>query len=389
MAKYDFNSSRYARFFSSQSNIRFLQTYVDNVALFQTNFGFWKENFVKADTMTPVSPEGPAAFMVKAKIADAAPLMDLRDRLGDTNTMDTEGISFYTGTIPDLAAPGIKETALERYNKELQFAEFGNDADIINAWTQKVQTLKDSADSTLSNMSAQLLSTGKIIWNYGKGNYAPLQKAEIPARNFKSAGEKVWTAADCNILAQMVELEKNYREESGFAGAMKWQIPYEMFHNVLLKNAEVKLWIKDYRYHASLPWEANAVPTEEVFRQAIVDYPGLSPIEVVVEKQRNVSHSGVTTVHGWDSKTAVLRPQGFAGNIMYADLIDVKLGQMYSASNIIYQAAQLEGGIYSLVNTTCDNGRFKEWHTDVLMSAIPALTEFPNHVIVDTTVADA
>lgn len=42
MAKYNFNDSRYAKFFSSPENVRFLQTYLDRTDLFYTNYGWYK-----------------------------------------------------------------------------------------------------------------------------------------------------------------------------------------------------------------------------------------------------------------------------------------------------------------------------------------------------------
>ena len=46
------------------------------------------------------------------------------------------------------------------------------------------------------------------------------------------------------------------------------------------------------------------------------------------------------------------------------------------------------GGLYTLMNTTLNNGNLKEWHTDLFVAAVPALEEFLYHVIVDTASAD-
>ena len=40
------------------------------------------------------------------------------------------------------------------------------------------------------------------------------------------------------------------------------------------------------------------------------------------------------------------------------------------------------------MNSVVNNGNLKEWHTDLMMSAIPTLDEFLYHAIIDTTTAD-
>ena len=63
--------------------------------------------------------------------------------------------------------------------------------------------------------------------------------------------------------------------------------------------------------------------------------------------------------------------------------------EKYGNNSITKSFAQMEGGIYTLVNTTVPNGMYKEWHTDLIMSAVPSLNEFPYHIIVDTTSANS
>lgn len=59
-------------------------------------------------------------------------------------------------------------------------------------------------------MTAQLMSKGNIDYrNIARGIQIPLHKADIPDENFTKAGTKVWTDAECKILSQMAEKEKN------------------------------------------------------------------------------------------------------------------------------------------------------------------------------------
>ena len=236
MAKFDFNNSRYAKLFSD-GDVRFLQTYIDNAALLQVNYGWWTTQFTKAGNLTPTAPDGTATFTVKSRKTQAAPLMDIRSRLGDSMPLDNEGVAFYSATIPDFIAAGIVEKATERYYKEQQFEEFGNDRDIVAAWTDEVQTRYDSANATLTYMGAQLESTGQIYYNAGRGAHMPLYKAAIPNENFKTAGTKVWTDTTANLIDQMAKIEDDFRNATGFNGAMVWKIPVQMFRDVVKTNA--------------------------------------------------------------------------------------------------------------------------------------------------------
>lgn len=85
MPKFDFNNSRYARFFSDKTNQRFLQSFVNTEGLLYTNYGWYKTQGVKAGAPTPTAPNGIATFSVKGRDLKAAPLMDLRAPLGDSN----------------------------------------------------------------------------------------------------------------------------------------------------------------------------------------------------------------------------------------------------------------------------------------------------------------
>ena len=128
--------------------------------------------------------------------------------------------------------------------------------------------------------------------------------------------------------------------------------------------------------------------TEVAFRQAVIDYQGVSPIEVVTEKERNKTHTTDTFIHGWKENVAVLRPAGDAVEFEYTENLDQLMFQKYGSKAISKVFAQTNNGLATLVNTTLNNGIYQEWHTDLMMSACPALIEFPDHLIVDTTTAD-
>lgn len=390
MAKFDFNNSRYAALFNSREGINFLQSFIDNSEMLRINYGWWRTQYTIASTKTPKSPKGDATFTISTRKETSAPMMDMRAPYGDSIPMDTEGFAFYSASIPDFIAPGIVETAMERKYKEETFAQFGNDAEILRAWSQMAQKLVDSKDQTLNYLGAQLQSTGKTICDFGRGIKGRIQKAEIPAENFVNAGEKVWTALDCNLITQMVKIEHDFRERTNYQAPLKWMVTYDMFQKVILPNQEVQKWVQYYRdLNTNSPTAAPSITIipEEMFRNAVREIPGLSPIEIVVEKEKNQEWDKVEMVNGWKEGIAVLRPVGYAGEIQYTDILDEQLFPNYGVDEIKMVFASLDGGIARMVNSTVPNGRLKEWHTDLMMSAIPSLNEFPWHTIVDTTKA--
>lgn len=388
MAKFDFNNSRYARLFSD-SDVRFLQTYIDNAAMLEVNHGWWMTQFKKADQVTPTADDGTATFTVKARKLEVAPLMDIRDRLGDSMPLDNEGVAFYSATVPDFIAPGIVEKAPERYSKEQMFEEFGNDRDILLAWTQKLQERYDSANSTLTYMGAKLMSEGKIFYDGGRGAHLPLHKANIPAGNFKNAGAVVWTdTVNCKLIDQMAKIEDDWRNATGYTGPLVWKIPLNMFRTCFKPNAQVRQWIIDSVKVNNDPITANFVYDDNTVLQFLAKNDTISPIELVVEKERKLNLETDTMVHGWKQNIAVLCPAGFVGEIQYTDQLEIKLAKKYGSSIVTKNFASLQQGLAWVIATTLNNGNYKEWHTDLIMSAVPSLTEFPYHVIVDTTTAD-
>lgn len=390
MSKFDFNNSRYAAFFNSGEGQQILQSYIDRSEMIRINYNWWRTQFSVAPNTTPTDASGKATFTVMAEKERAANMLDWRAPLGNAHPYSKEGLTFYSASIPDFISDAIAETAMERQYKEDEFAQFGNDANIIRAWTKNVQKLIDAKDQTINYMGAQLQSTGKIIYNAGRGITGPQQKAEIPAENFVNAGEKVWTAPDCKILTQMVQIEQDFRDRTGFAGAMKWLIPYQMYKDVFLQNAEVKEWVNYMRnLNTDSPVAAPEISVilDTMFSNAVANYPGLSAIEIVVEKEKDVNWGGEKFVHGWDPKVAVLRPVGDAGLIQHTTILDQKLSDKFGNNIISTVFGSIGDGFSMLVNSTMADGTFKSWQTVLMASATPSLTEFPEHVIVDTSTA--
>ncbi len=383
--KYDFQNSNYSKLWDSKEGGQLLTFLLNDPEMIRSNHNFWRQKFTVDPNITPTAADGTATFTSKLRKPESGSLLHWRSPMGDTIVRDKQGVQYYTGIIGDFISDGFREQAMEREYKEQQFIEnFGNDAMLIAQFANEVQALVDSADQTLSNMGAQVMSKGHIYYNYGQGITGGLYKAEIPAENFITAGEKVWAAPDCQLLDQMRDIENKFKDSWGLDLPMQWEVPYDMWHNVILKNKQVREWIFDNRKLNNNVVVDNMVMTEAMFREYIGTFEGVSPIVVIEEKQKN---EGVT-VHGWKQNVAVLRPRGYAGVIRHTDILDQKMYQKYGSNLISRVFAKTLDGLFTLENITLNNGNLKEWQTHGLMAAIPSLDEFLWHIIVDTTSAD-
>lgn len=380
--KFDFSNSRYAKLWEDPALTSII---LNDPEMIRSNFMYWSECFLVDPNITPTDASGAAVFISRMRQMQTGMMMDMRAPLGDTIPEDNKGVAAYTGVIPDFSAKGTVEQAMEREYKERMFRDnFGNDAFLVAQYTQVLQAKVDSANQTLSNMAAQLNSTGKIVYKHGEGIKANVLKADIPSENFQKAGEKAWTATDCQLLDQMVDIEERMRDSWGVENmALRWDIPYDMFKNVFLKNAQVKDVVKSYLFFQGRPITENMNITETMFMEAVRTFDGLSPIYVVKEKQKDAT--GV--VNGWKSTAAVLRPEGYAGYIRHTSNLDRQMFEKYGSSTISRTFAVSNNGLFTVMNSTLNNGNLKEWHTDLFMSAVPSLDEFLYHVIVDTTQA--
>lgn len=385
MAKWDFNLSTYAQLWNDIDNGGLLQTFLDS-EMVRMNYGFWASQFIVDPNITPRQADGTSTFSSKMRKQNAALVMDMRAPLGETKAGDKTGVEFYTATIPDFSAPSYHETAAERLYKEKMFEEyFGNDSQILLAYADKLQEMIDAADQSLNYMSAQLLSKGNITYDIGRGAQGDLYEAKIPADNFVKAGEAVWSTTTTKILDQMRQIEEDAYDRWGVSMPMKWQIPYQMFRDVFLKNEQVLEWIRYTKSMDNVLLPEVFKPTQQMALDAIAMFEGVSPIEIIVEKQKD--YSGI--VHGWEDNKAVLRPQGYAGTIKHTTILDESVYGKYGSS-VIQRTFGRAGnsGIYTVMNSTLNNGNLREWHTDLFAAAVPALDEFLYHVIVDTATAN-
>lgn len=391
--KFDFSNSRYVKMFEDSLEGRRILTYIlNNPEMLRANFTFWKPIFPADNSPLPTDKTGRAAVRVDARKPTTPTMADWRAPLG-TGRLGEEGEAFgYNAGIIDLISLGWQEQAQEREYKEQVFQDWGSDAPLLLSYaTDVVQPRIDSINMSISNMAAQALSTGQVVYNGGKGIHGPVYKAPIPVENFTNP-TKVFTDPDCDILAEMAAIEKHYKEDvwGDENMALEWNVTYDMFVNVFLKNAKIiefmKLnWLID---KGQLIDQTSSVPSSIVTVDSFATlaanrYPGLSPIRIIKESQFDEG----TKVHGWKDGIITLRPRGEAGKTYRTQNLDQYLSKKYGNSIISQVFASTMDGLLTVCHTTGVDGKYKYWAADFMSSATPVLDVFLHQVLVDVTKA--
>lgn len=380
-----FEFSKYNKIWDSAEGRQIVETVLQNPDLIRANHTFWTEKFRIDPQITPTNQEGEAIFISKMRELDSGFLMDMRAPLGDSVPEDKKGQKYYSGVIPEFISKGTVEKATERDYKKRLFEQFGDASLIAQYAVDVLQPKIDSANQTLSYMSAQLLSTGKIIYNQGVGLQGNVLKAEIPAENFITAGAKVWSDPSARILDQIRKIYEDAKNRFGLDIALQLEIPRAIWTEYFLKNDQVKDWVRYYNSINNVLLPEQLVLTEAMVRDALAKFEGLPQIVVVEEKQKDV-YNGI--VNGWKENVAVLRPVGYAGYIRHTTTEDVRLFSEYGNGVNTYSFASALNGLATVANSVIVNGNFKEWHTHLILPAVPSLDEFLYHIIIDTNAAD-
>lgn len=380
-----FEQSTYNKIWDSAEGRQIVTQILNTPELINANHMFWAEKFRVDPQITPTNADGEALFISRMREIESGVLMDMRAPLGDSVPEDKKGIAYYSGVIPEFISKGTVEKATERDYKEKLFEQFGDVALVASYATDVLQSKIDSANQTLSNMSAQLLSTAKIIYNSGVGIQGNVLKAEVPAANFLKAGAKVWTDTTARLLDQIVEIVEDIKDKTGIAN---WQLEVtkDQFKNCFLKNAQVIEWVRYMNIINNQPLPERLVLSRDMAMSALASFEGLPPIVIIEEKQKDADS---TIVHGWKSGVAVLRPAGIAGYMRRTTIKDTELFTKYGNSVNSYSFTPALNGLATVRNSVIVNGNFKEWHTDVVLAGVPSLDQFLYHYIIDTTTANS
>lgn len=380
-----FASSTYNKIWDSKEGRQIVTQILNDPDLIRANHTFWAQKFRVDPQITPTNQEGEAVFISRMREMQSGVLMDMRAPLGDSVPEDKRGLAYYSGAIPEFISKGSVEKATERQYKEDLFEQFGDAALIAAYATDVLQSKIDSANQTLSHMSAQLLSTGKIVYKQGVGIQGNVLKADVPAKNFLNAGAAAWTDTNARLLDQIRKIYNDVQEELGMEMSMQLEVTRAMWNECFLKNAQVVEWVRYYNSLNNVLLPENLELTDALANAAIAKFEGLPQIVIIEEKQKDIENG---IVHGWKDGVAVLRPLGYAGLVRRTTIKDVELFNKYGNSVNSYSFASALNGLATVANSVIVNGNFKEWHTHLIMAAVPSLDEFLYHYIIDTTSAE-
>jgi hypothetical protein len=111
----------------------------------------------------------------------------------------------------------------------------------------------------------------------------------------------------------------------------------------------------------------------------------VAPIRVIRENHKYAnSMTSTTTAKGWQEHIAVLRPMGFAGEIVHSDIPKIEMIKREAANTLDWSTATVEGGLFHVLNMSMADGILKQYHIDVYSTAHPVLYDFIHTYIVDT-----
>lgn len=407
----------YQRGFMDGANAGFLQTLIDSTIEIDENAFFWQEHFRVEGNEYDIDrndlKKNPA-WTVKQGIRRTVPMADAMAPLTDTMQLEAEGMEEKTGSIYQYGK-GLFETSMSKLELQARLRELGADENLVVGFVRGVADLVKTHNLRVSHMAAMTLSRGGQYGNtinvtnvaggttttQGFSGVVANQSAYIPLANYKKAGTKVWTAADCDIPEQMRKIEADFKEANSIPDGtpFEWDIPWNIVVNVLLKNAafikEVNRYIALYApdkvivvTNGSSTTNVDTITYEQLVLYSRSPISKISPIRIVREQQVVQGITTYTTVKGWAPGVAVLRPLGYAGVLVHAKVADVELMKSGEVNKgIDFSLAKVQGFL-NVINKVTPNGMLKSYHTDVIGRYATVLDESPYHVVVDTTTAD-
>ena len=389
----------------------FLQNLIDESIVLKANSKFWQEHFDIEGNEYDIDlgdlSKNPA-WTVRMKQNRPVPTADAMAPFSEVAQLDGEGFTEKTGSIYQFGK-GLYETSQSKLELQARLRELsGTDQNLLTGYVRGIADLINTHNYTLSNLAAQTLSKGGAYNNTGIKGFSAIsvnQSAYVPTANFKTAGTKVWTASDCDIPSQMQKIEYDFKAANNIDQdtPFVWCLPYDMIVNVLLQNAaflkEVNRYIRLYAPDKVVIVQSGSanVDTSVISLEQLVEYSRssiskISPIMVVREEQKVQNITTISTVSGWQSGVAVLRPlgsNGKAGVIVHAKVADVEMIKTGEYNNLISVNSAKALGFLYVMNMVSPQGVLKKYLTKVIGRYAPVLNEAMQHVVVDTTTADA
>lgn len=401
----------YAKGLINESGNGFVQKLIDQSIILNANRFFWQENFTvegKEYLIDLGDTKLDPAWTVRMKTNRPVPTADAMAPLSEVAQLDGEGFKSKTGSIYQWGK-GLYDTSMSKLELVARLRELGNvDADLLNGYVRGVADLTNTHMYTLSNLGAQCISKGGAYNNSNIKGFSAItvnQEAYVPQANFKTAGAKVWTDADCDIPSQMQKIEYDFKLANNIDAdaAFVWQIPYNMVLTVLMKNKffkeEVNRYIRFYakdkvvivNNNGTTSLDTDVITQEDLINYSRSEISKIAPIIVVKEEQVVQDIKTIRTVNGWDAGKAVLRPVGNGGKcgvIVHSQVADVEMIRSGELNNSVTANASKVLNFLYLLNEVSNDGKYKKYATKVIGRYAPVLTEAMQHVVVDTTTAD-
>lgn len=400
----------YAKGLLNETGNGFVQKLIDQSIVLNANRFFWQENFTVEGNEYQIDlgdTQKNPAWTVRMKKNRPVPTADAMAPLSEVAQLDGEGWSEKTGSIYQWGK-GLYDTSMSKLELMARLRELGNvDSDLLEGYVRGVADLTNTHMYTLSNIGAQTISKGGAYNNQKIKGFSAItvnQDAYIPTSNFKKAGAKVWSDADCDIPTQMQKIEYDFKEANSIDvdAQFVWQIPYDTILSLLLQNkffkAEVNRYIRFYakdkviivNNNGGTSLDTDVITLEDLIAYSRSEISKISPIMVVKEEQTVQDIKTIKTVNGWETNKVVLRPIGVGGKcgvIVHSQVADVEMIRTGEINNSVTANASKILSFLYLLNEVSNDGKYKKYATKVLGRYGTVLTEAMQHVVVDIATA--
>lgn len=383
----------YTKLWDSVEGRQLLTMVLNDPDLLYVRPHYWNTAFSVDESPIPTDDDGVASFTVKAELPAHTTVMDMRAPLGEGKPLEEGEVFSYSGSIKDFIAPTWKQTAMERMRKEKLIAKYGKDAVVLQGYaTNVLQPRIEAGYSSLDYMALRAETTGKCRYDIGRGFKSNIYNANIPDENFVKAGPKVWTDSSADILTSIMDIQKAAWLRWGVEIPMQLKVTQDMFDNVIMKNPGVINTLKTNwltaqgQLVAGTSNVSNWVITPENFQRYVsATIPDFPKITIVKSKQMV---NGVL-VDPWEPSVAILAPVGLVGKVLRTDILDEDVYSKYANNACQFAFSRTPDGLMLVMNSVLPNGNLKEWLTDVMMSAVPVITDAPWRIIISTNVANS
>lgn len=390
--KFAFEDSTFAKMWDSSEGRTILTLVLNDPDLLYTKPHYFPTAFTIDANPIPTDVHGVASFTVNAEYPSHSTVMDMRAPLGEGKPLEEGQALSYSGSIKDFIAPTWKQTAMERMYQERLFAKYGNDAAILQGFaTKELAPRIESGYQTLDYLALTAETTGKATYKIGRGIHGNIYKADIPAENFVKAGEKAWTDPDADIITSIMNIIEAAWLRWGVEVPLQLKVTFDFFQNVIMKNKGIidlikQNWLTDQgQLVAGTDTVSNWVITEENFNKYVAAFVPNFPKITIVKSKQMVDGK---LVDPFAEGVAVLSPVGYAGRILRTDILDEEVYSRYGNKASSFAFAQTADGLMTVMNSVIPNGNLLEYQLQVMMSAVPVITDFQYRIIINTQQAD-